>query len=212
MVKRLLVVDDEVNLLAAVAAVLRGQGYDVATARNGRDALVQIARLLPDLVVSDIKMPVMDGYDLARHLRSAKHTALIPIIFLTAKDDTADRIEGFRSGIDAYLTKPFEPDELLAVVHNILDRVERTQTAIATLVGTEEVSDELFIRDEELTEAEWRVAKAIARGMSNKEIATELNLSVRTIENHVSRILAKKNFSNRVEIARSILIADNPNQ
>jgi DNA-binding NarL/FixJ family response regulator len=205
MLKRLLLVDDEPKLLLAVAAVLRDEGFDVTTARNGKEALVRIAASVPDLVVSDIRMPLMDGYSLARHLRSAPHTKLVPIVFLTAKDDTRDRVEGFRVGIDAYLTKPFEPDELIAVIRNILDRVERTQSAIAALVGIDPPAKEVLPRDEELTEAEWRVAEAIARGMSNKEIAASLNLSTRTVENHVSRILAKKNFSNRVEIARSLL-------
>ncbi|MGI9035962.1 MAG: response regulator transcription factor [Pyrinomonadaceae bacterium] len=205
MSKRLLVVDDEPNLLTAIAAVLRGENFEVTTARNGQDALLQIAKLLPDLVVSDVRMPLMDGYALARQLRSAPHTKLIPIIFLTAKDETEARIEGFRAGVDVYLTKPFEPDELIAVIHNILSRVERTRTAITTLVSQTAPPEKNFVRDEELTAAEWRVAETVARGLSNKEIAAELNLSIRTIENHVSRILAKKNFSNRVEIARHIL-------
>lgn len=205
MLKRLLIVDDEPNLLMAIAAVLRDRGFEVSTARNGKDALLQIARTLPDLIVSDVRMPIMDGYRFARQLRGAPHTKLIPIIFLTAKDETEDRIEGFRSGVDVYLTKPFEPDELIAVVQSILDRVERTRTAITTLVGNEEPKEEILVRDEELTDAEWRVAELVARGFSNKEIAVELNLSPRTIENHVSRILAKKNFTNRVEIARLIL-------
>ena len=205
MLKRLLVVDDEPNLLTAIAAVLRGKGYEVTTARNGKDALLQIARQLPDLIVSDVRMPVMDGYRLARQLRAAPHTKLIPIVFLTAKDETEDRIEGFQSGVDVYLTKPFEPDELIAVIQNILTRVERTRTAITTLVGSEEPAETVFVRDEELTDAEWRVAELVARGHSNKEIAVDLDLSIRTVENHVSRILAKKNFSNRVEIARLIL-------
>ena len=205
MSKRLLVVDDEPNLLTAIAAVLRGENFEVKTARNGRDALLQVAQSLPDLIVSDVRMPLMDGCKLARQLRSAPHTKLIPIIFLTAKDETEDRIEGFRAGVDVYLTKPFEPDELIAVIHNILSRVERTRVAITTLVGRSEPEESVFVRDEDLTDAEWRVAREVARGLSNKEIAARLNLSVRTIENHVSRILAKKNFSNRVEIARRIL-------
>lgn len=209
MPKRLLVVDDEPKLLFAVAAVLRAEGFDVTTARNGREALVQIAKSVPDLVVSDILMPQMDGYALARHLRLADHTKLVPIVFLTAKDDTRDRVEGFRTGVDAYLGKPFEPDELVAVIRNILDRVERTQSAIAHLVGKEAEEEVPLIRDEELTDAEWRVAEAITRGRSNKEIAAALNLSIRTVENHVSRILAKKNLSNRVEIALAILGAKN---
>ncbi len=204
MSKRLLIVDDEPNLLRAVAAVLRGEGFEITTARSGREALVAVAQSLPDLIVSDVRMPGMDGFQLARKLRASTHSALVPIVFLTAKDETEDRIEGFESGVDVYLTKPFEPDELVAVIKNILQRVERTRSTIARLVGDEE-KETVFVRDEQLTEAEWRVAETVARGLSNKEIAEELNLSVRTVENHVSRILAKKNFTNRVEIARHII-------
>jgi DNA-binding NarL/FixJ family response regulator len=129
----------------------------------------------------------------------------VPIIFLTAKDETADRIEGFRAGIDAYLTKPFEPAELIAVVNGILNRVERTHSEIARLVGAEHAQEvSLTFQDEALTEAENRVAVAVSRGLSNKEIAAELEISVRTVENHISHILDKKGFSNRVEIARYV--------
>jgi DNA-binding NarL/FixJ family response regulator len=205
MSKRLLVVDDEPNLLRAVAACLKAEGYDVNTARSGREALLQLAGAVPDLVVSDIRMPGMDGYQLARQLRGSSRTALVPIIFLTAKDETADRVEGFRAGIDAYLTKPFEPEELIAVVAGILNRIERTHSEIARLVGSTVVEEELKFQDEQLTEAEDRVALAVSRGLSNKEIAAALEISVRTVENHISHILDKKGFGNRVEIARYVL-------
>lgn len=142
----------------------------------------------------------MDGYQLVKNLRSNFRTRLIPIVFLTAKDETSDRITGFRTGADAYITKPFEPEELTAVVAAILQRVERTHSDLARLFG-EKAEEPEFARDEELTDAEWRVAEAVARGLSNKEIAAELNLSLRTIEGHISRILDKKNLSNRVELA-----------
>ena len=90
------------------------------------------------------------------------------------------------------------------MIKNILTRVEQTRASIVRLVGNE-LPETVFVRDEALTDAEWRVAESVARGMSNKEIAAELNLSIRTVENHVSRILDKKNFSNRVEIARYII-------
>lgn len=205
MSKRLLVVDDEPNLLRAVAACLKAEGYDVTTARSGREALLQLAGAVPDLVVSDIRMPGMDGYQLARQLRGSPRTALVPLVFLTAKDETADRVEGFRAGIDAYLTKPFEPEELIAVVNGILSRVERTHSEIARLVGSSVVDEEATFQDEELTEAEDRVALAVSRGLSNKEIAAALEISVRTVENHISHILDKKGFGNRVEIARYVL-------
>ena len=204
MKKRLLIVDDEPNLLRAVDAVLRGAGFETSTARNGREALLSVAQRMPDLIVSDIRMPGMDGYALARRLRSVPNYALIPIVFLSAKDERQDRIEGFRSGVDLYLTRPFEPDELVAVINNLLQRVEQTHAAIARLVG-DAPKETVFVRDEILTDAEWRIAESVARGMSNKEIAEVLNLSARTVENHVSRILAKKAFSNRVEIARYVL-------
>jgi DNA-binding NarL/FixJ family response regulator len=201
MAKQLLVVDDDPSLLLAVSETLRAEGYEVATARRGAEAMVRVAESLPDLIISDIRMPGMDGYQLARQLRSAPRTRLVPIIFLTAKDETADRIEGFRTGVDAYLTKPFEPEELAAVVKSILDRVQRTHADLARMFGEQGTAEVELVRDEELTDAEWRVAEAVARGLSNKEIAAELNLSLRTIEGHISRILDKKNLSNRVELA-----------
>jgi DNA-binding NarL/FixJ family response regulator len=206
MTTRLLVVDDEPNLLRAVAACLKAEDYEVSTARSGREALLQLAETVPDLVVSDIRMPGMDGYQLSRQLRGSPRTALVPIIFLTARDETADRIEGFRAGVDAYITKPFEPAELIAVVNGILNRVERTHSQIARLVGSTAVEAEsATFQDDELTEAEDRVALAVSRGLSNKEIAANLEISVRTVENHISHILNKKSFSNRVEIARYVL-------
>ena len=205
MSKRLLVVDDEPNLLRAVAACLKAEGYEVSTARSGQEALLRLAESIPDLIISDIRMPGMDGYKLARQLRGSPRTALVPIVFLTAKDETADRVEGFRAGVDVYLTKPFEPDELIAVVNAILNRVERTHSQIARLVSSENAElTSLTFEDEALTDAENRVALAVSRGLSNKEIASELEISVRTVENHISHILDKKGFSNRVEIARYV--------
>jgi DNA-binding NarL/FixJ family response regulator len=204
MPKRLLIVDDDPNLLLAVSETLRAEGYAIDTARRAADALVSIAERLPDLIVSDIRMPGMDGYQLVQKIRSNARTRLIPIVFLTAKDEITDRIAGFRTGVDAYITKPFEPEELVAVVASILDRVQRTHSDLARLFGSSEPEEPEFLRDEELTDAEWRVAEAVARGLSNKEIASELNLSLRTVEGHISRILDKKNLSNRVELALHI--------
>ena len=203
MAKQLLVVDDDPGLLLAVSETLRAEGYEVQTARRGAEAMVRVAEALPDLIISDIRMPGMDGYALVRNLRAAPRSRLVPIVFLTAKDETADRITGFRTGVDAYVTKPFEPEELVAIVKSILERVQRTHSDLARMFGDQNNDAEL-IRDEELTDAEWRVAEAVARGLSNKEIAAGLRLSLRTIEGHISRILDKKNLSNRVELALQV--------
>src|SRR5205085_2647806 len=90
MAKQLLVVDDDPSLLLAVSETLRAEGYEVVTARRGAEAMVRVAESLPNLIISDIRMPGMDGYALVRSLRSTPRTRLVPIIFLTAKAETAD--------------------------------------------------------------------------------------------------------------------------
>ena len=217
MQKRLLVVDDEPDLLRAVALTLRVEGYEVITARNGAEAIVRVAESVPDLVISDIRMPEVNGHTLVHYLRDSPRTNLIPVIFLTAKDTTADRVAGFRSGVDAYITKPFEPEELLAAISGILDRVRRTHAVIARSLdfpahgapppagdSAADKSSAEFV--EKLTEAEERVALCVSRGLSNKEIAAELRVSVRTVESHVRHILAKRNWSSRVDIARHVIV------
>jgi DNA-binding NarL/FixJ family response regulator len=201
---RLLVVDDEPNLLKAVSARLRAEGYEVMTARSGQEAIIELALRIPDLIISDIRMPGMDGYALVRHLRTVQGMELLPVIFLSARDQPADRIAGFRAGVDAYLTKPFEPDELLAIIAGILERVRRTHAGIARMVHGVAAPSQLP-EGESLTVAEERVAGLVACGKSNKEIASDLGLSIRTVEKHISHILEKTGFNNRVEIARLVL-------
>ena len=111
--------------------------------------MVRVAEALPDLIISDIRMPGMDGYALVRNLRASPRSRLVPIIFLTAKDETADRITGFRTGVDAYVTKPFEPEELVAIVKSILERVQRTHSDLARMFGEQEPDDSDLIRDED---------------------------------------------------------------
>lgn len=203
--RRLLVIDDEPKLLRAVQLTFRAEDYEVVTARSGAEALMRLAEAMPDLIISDIRMPGMDGYTLALQLRNSPRTSLIPIIFLTAKDNLADRIQGFRAGVDHYITKPFEPEELIAIVANTLSRLQRTHREITRLATGPNTDDQAFVRDEELTDAEWRTAEAVARGLNNKEIAAEHRISVRTVEHHIRHILAKKRLGNRVGIARYVL-------
>jgi DNA-binding NarL/FixJ family response regulator len=205
MSKRLLVVDDEPHLLNTVASCLNNAGFEVLTAQSAIDALMILAHTMPDLIISDVHMPQMDGLAFVRHVRASERTALIPVIFLTAKDQKEDRIEGFRVGVDAYVTKPFEADELLAVITSIFNRIERTRASIARLFMSSDEKPDTQVYDEDLTQAERRIAEAVASGLSNKAIASQFGISVRTVENHISHILLKKGFSNRVEIARYVL-------
>ena len=165
---------------------------------------MRVAQTVPDLVLTDVRMPGMSGYELAQHLRENPRTALVPIVLLTARTETGDRIEGFRAGVDGYVIKPFIPDELVAMIKSILNRVERTHAQIARLIGRAQTDGNRF-HDEKLTQTENRIAASVARGLTNKEIAAEMEISVRTVENHVSHILDKKHFHNRVEIARYVM-------
>jgi len=208
--KRLLVVEDNSRLLRVIAVYLEKAGYEIMTARDGGDAIMRLAETIPDLIVSDIMMPGTDGFAFAANVRSNPRTDLIPIVFLTAKDTRADRIAGFKAGVDAYLIKPFEPEELVAVIENILSRVSRTHRRVARTSSPSIILPEQTQTAPacDLTEAEQRVALLVAKTLSNKEIAAQLGISVRTVEMHISRILAKNGFSNRVEIARFIIERD----
>jgi len=208
MKKRLLVVEDNFRLLQAINVCLTKAGFEVMTARDGNAALERVAETIPDLIVSDIMMPGMDGFSLAAQVRANPRTDLIPIVFLTAKETRQDRIAGFKVGIDAYLVKPFEPDELVAAIENILSRVSRTHRRVARASNETNQTAPTARKSapvSDLTEAEERIALLVTRTMSNKEIAAQLNISVRTVEMHISNILSKKDWSNRVEIARFVI-------
>ena len=118
---RLLVVDDEPNILELLSASLRFAGFDVATATNGNDALRVAATYRPDLVVLDVMMPGLDGFEVVRRLRKDEHR--VPVLFLTAKDATDDKVAGLTLGGDDYITKPFSLEEVIARIRAVLRRL-----------------------------------------------------------------------------------------
>ena len=120
--KRILVVDDEPDVRELVVYRMRRSGYDVLAAKNGEEALQIALAELPDLVVADVMMPRLNGYELTRRLRDHEQTRGIPVILLTSKSQEADVSAGFDAGADDYLRKPFSPDELVARVRAVLGR------------------------------------------------------------------------------------------
>ena len=123
---RVLVVDDDRNLRKIISTNLELAGFMVEAAADGREALDKIETVLPDLVLLDLMMPHMDGYEVARHIRGHQNPMIsnVPIIILTAKGETEDKLRGFEAGADDYITKPFGPQELLARVRAKIRRVE----------------------------------------------------------------------------------------
>ncbi len=127
MKKKILVVDDEIDIVDIVKIFLEGKGYEVVCAYNGEDALKVIKKERPDLIILDILMPEMDGFDVCRKLKSEKETMFIPIIFLTAKDELADKWKGLFMGAFGYITKPFEEENLLGKIEKIFEQSENDQ-------------------------------------------------------------------------------------
>lgn len=120
---RVLVVDDEQAIRELVGMGLRYHGYDVTTVANGRDALEAVRTARPDLVVLDVMLPDLEGFEVGRRIRRLDPAgAPLPVIFLTARDTTDDKVEGLRLGGDDYVTKPFSVEELLARVEAVLRR------------------------------------------------------------------------------------------
>ena len=117
---KILVVDDEQNLVDSLQYSLRAEGYEVAIARDGEEALAKARDLLPDLIILDLMIPMISGKDVCRIIRKESN---VPILMLTAKDNEIDRIVGLEIGADDYITKPFSMRELIARIHGVLRRV-----------------------------------------------------------------------------------------
>jgi DNA-binding response OmpR family regulator len=117
---KVLLVDDEPNILVALEYLMKQQGYQVEKACNGQEALEKAASFSPDVMVLDVMMPGMDGFEVARQVRAHPGWENIRIVFLTAKGTTEDRWKGYSNGGEVYLTKPFDNEELIQVVDEVL--------------------------------------------------------------------------------------------
>lgn len=213
----ILVADDEPGIRLSIKDHLELAGYSVITASTGQETLELLHRYKPHLLITDIVMPQMDGYDLVRQVRQQPEFRLLPVIFLSARNQTAERVYGYRLGCDVYMAKPFELDELLAVVRNLLDRSQilqaslqistqalqnsQKQNTVATLALYQQLG---------LTSREQEVLELLAQGLSNPLIGEQLHLSSRTVEKYVGRLLQKTNSHNRAELMRFAL--DHPLQ
>lgn len=122
---RLLIVEDDFDIANMLRIYFTGQGYEVDVAPRGSDALHKTRQNLPHLIVLDIMLPDIDGYEVCRRLRTSTRTSHIPVIFLTQKDERSDKLQGLELGADDYITKPFDIEELKLRVQNAIARAER---------------------------------------------------------------------------------------
>lgn len=166
---RVLVVDDDLPSLKMNSYLLREEGYEVVTATDGVEGMQKLEEETIDLVILDVMMPMMDGHETLRRLRQRYD---VPVIFLSAKGETADKVRGLEIGADDYLAKPFEPAELLARVKSVMRRSEifaQADTSSQLQVGDlrlDPVSNRVHFQDDrhqELTPIEFRLLHALMR-------------------------------------------------
>lgn len=248
----IVLVDDEEPIRRAVGDFFLEKGYKISTCSDGAAAL-QVAlsntvvgttgepkHRVPDCIISDIRMPVMDGLELLRTIRSSSHNehsndeqgqpqyallSHVPVVLLSAKGLTQDRIAGYDSGADAYLTKPFSPEELVAIVDNVIQRsqnlsvenenLHKVVTADDLKRDLDEIKNLLLHTggggigngwveqtDVFLSKDERAVLDHLSRGLMTKEIATRTHLSTRRIEQLLTGMFRKTGVKNRTELVR----------
>jgi len=180
--EHLLIVDDEDNLRSMLVAALRHHGFQVSSAATGRDALAEVAAVAPDLVVLDVMLPDLDGFEVCRRLRAdGNHT---PVLFLTARDTTEDLVRGLTLGGDDYMQKPFSLEELVARATAVLRR-----TGASKKSGTVLTCEDLVLDDD---------AHRVTRGTEEVSLSpTEYNL-LRFLLVNQGRVLSKAQILDHV--------------
>jgi two-component system phosphate regulon response regulator PhoB len=204
---RILVVDDEPDITALVAYHLARAGYRVSTATTGPDALRAAREERPDIVVLDLMLPGMSGYEVLRELRQRPETREVGVILLTSRREETDRIKGFSLGADDYLTKPFSPQELTLRVAALLRRLQ----APAVAAGSSLVEGPLIIdrashrvtldgEELQLTATEFRLLSMLVERRGRVQTRPQLletvwdaqpDIQTRTVDMHVQRLRAK---------------------
>ena len=207
MARKILVVDDEKKIVEILEAYLEREGYQVITAYDGKSALELVRSSTPDLIILDLMLPEVSGWDVCRELRQ---TSDVPVIMLTARDDTTDKIVGLELGADDYVTKPFDPKEVISRVRAVLRRSE-SKTAIKAVLKVGDISidtEKRLVRhgdsNIELTPIEFEILRVLAenpgRVYSRMQLLDKVQGDAyegyeRTIDSHI------KNLRRKLELA-----------
>nr|YP_009394643.1 hypothetical protein [Vertebrata thuyoides]ARW63205.1 hypothetical protein [Vertebrata thuyoides] len=201
--KKILLVDDDKKLCGLLSSYLISCNFSVKFLHCIRDALVYIEQKKPDLIISDIMMQDLDGYDFIKLLNLNDYFSKIPVIFLTAKGMTSDRIKGYNLGCYAYLAKPFDPKELIAIINSILIHVDLLiKNSFSFSPYSNSSIYNPFFCNFKFTNREKSILNLVVQGYMNKEIAITLNTGQRNVEKYVTRLFHKTNVRNRIELIK----------
>jgi DNA-binding NarL/FixJ family response regulator len=185
--KKILCIEDDRETAALIAEELLDRGYDVTVAHDGREGLAAILRIMPDLVLSDISMPAMSGFELLERLTAlAPRFSYMPFVFLTALTDRDNELKGRLLGADDYVTKPIDFDLLVTIIAARLKAVARAGLLPNTIL----------LNDREVEVLTW-----VARGKTSAEIAQILGLTKRTVDFHTDNARTKLGAATRTEAA-----------
>jgi len=204
MATKILVIEDDENIADLIRLYLEKDGFEVAVALNGALGLAEFKRFMPDLVMLDIIMPVMDGWSVCREIRMVSN---VPIIMLTSKSETLDKVTGLEMGADDYIIKPFEVRELLARVHAVLRRFDKVEVAEQKRLDFDNLiidmdSFELFVKGERVEappkemELLYHLASSPNRVFTRNQLLDEVwgfdyFGDSRTVDVHVKRLREK---------------------
>ena len=183
--KKILCIEDDRETAALIAEELIERGYDIVVAHDGGEGFAAIFKTMPDLILCDISMPVMSGFEVLEHLTNiAPRFGNMPFVFLTALTDRHNELRGRQLGADDYVTKPIDFDLLAAIITARLSHVART---------------DVWLRDVQLNDREVETLTWVSRGKTSVEIAKILALSKRTVDFHLDNARNKLGVSTRSE-------------
>jgi DNA-binding NarL/FixJ family response regulator len=199
--KKIVVIEDQPQMRRNVATILEMEGFEVATAEDGRRGVEMVRTVKPDLIICDVMMPDIDGYGVIKALRSEKETASIPFIFLTAKGEKNDQRAGMNLGADDYLTKPVARDDLLAAIAARLERQEIHESRVREQVGkagfNPNFRSPVPLESLGLTPREAEVLLWVAQGKSNADVGTICAMAEKTVKKHLGNIFEKLGVESR---------------
>ncbi|BDE17606.1 putative transcriptional regulator LuxR (chloroplast) [Galdieria partita] len=205
---KLLVIDDELSVRQSLKKYLQEYNFEIILAKNVSEAFSIINRISPDLIISDVILPGINGYEFLKRIRKDIRFKLIPVILLSAKGMTEDRIKAYNIGCNSYLVKPIDPEELLSIINNILTRLKE-QNQDPDSIWASDIKK--FLKEDSqieglkifsLTNKEQQILNLVVSGLMNKEIARKLNISSRNVEKYVSRLFNKTLTRSRTELVR----------
>jgi DNA-binding NarL/FixJ family response regulator len=190
--KKILLIEDEPQLRANVSTILKMESYRVFEASNGVDGVALAEQEKPDLILCDVMMPHMDGWEVLKTLRATGKTAHIPFIFLTSKSQRDDLRAGMTLGADDYLTKPFTIPELLSAITARLKRLSLQNAEKKVQFTSAQELQKLGLTPREAEVLFW-----VAQGKSNADVGMILEMSLATVKKHVEHIFQKLGVENR---------------